>query len=85
VSDRLAQALAELVEALRAELESATPAPRADAPDQLLSVPEAAAALGIGRTALYTEIQAGRCRSIKVGRRRLVPASAVRAYVEAQA
>ena len=85
MTDRLALALAELVEALRAELEPASPASGQGAPERLLSVPEAAEALGIGRTALYAEIQAGRCRSVKVGRRRLVPASALRAYSEGQA
>jgi len=46
-------------------------------PDRLMSIEQAARALGIGRTALYSEIGAGRIRSIKVGRRRLVPSSAI--------
>lgn len=79
MSDRLTVALAELVEALRAEL-AADLARDAGAPERLLSVAEAARALGIGRTALYAELQAGRCRSVKVGRRRLVPSSALAAY-----
>lgn len=79
MSDRLAVAVAELVEALRAEL-AADLARDAAAPERLLSVDEAASLLGIGRTALYGELMAGRCRSVKVGRRRLVPSSALAAY-----
>jgi excisionase family DNA binding protein len=54
----------------------------ADAPDRLYGIPEAAAALGIGRSAVYDELAAGRLRSLKVGRRRLIPAGAVREYIE---
>ena len=45
------------------------------------SVDEAAAMLGIGRSALYAELQAGRLRSVKVGRRRLVPSGAIAARI----
>lgn len=65
-----------LLEAARAEL-----AP-ADGADRLLSVDEAAARWGIGRTRLYAELAAGRVRSLKVGRRRLIPSSALPQYVE---
>ncbi|MEK6720536.1 MAG: excisionase family DNA-binding protein [Chloroflexota bacterium] len=84
MSDRLAAALAELVDALRADV-IAELAPIAKAPDRLLSVDEAANALGIGRTAVYGEIQADRLRSIKVGRRRLVPATAIATYIGGRA
>jgi len=50
-------------------------------PDRLLSVDEAARHLGIGRSALYNELAAGRLRSLKVGRRRLVPSGALAEYV----
>ncbi len=46
-------------------------------PDRLLSVDEAARALGVGRSALYGELAAGRLRSLKVGRRRLIPSGAI--------
>ena len=59
--------------------------PVANAPGRLLSIDEAAAALGLGRTALYPELMSGRLRSFKVGRRRLIPASAIDAYIEARA
>jgi excisionase family DNA binding protein len=80
MSDRLAVAVAELVAALRDEL-AADLARDAGTPERLLSIPAAAAALSIGRTAVYSEIQSGRLRSLKVGRRRLVPASALAAYI----
>jgi excisionase family DNA binding protein len=83
MTDRLALALTELVEALREEVRTeAAVVPQA--PDQLLSVHETADALGIGRSATYGEIAAGRLASLTIGRRRLVPSSAVREYVEAR-
>ncbi len=45
--------------------------------EQLLSIEQAAELTGVGRTTIYAAIGAGRLRSIKVGRRRLVPASAI--------
>ena len=76
LSDRLRAAVMELVEALRDEIAiEARPSERE--PDRLLSIEEAARALGIGRSALYSEISARRVRSVKVGRRRLVPSSAI--------
>ena len=77
MSDRLALALAELAAAIRAEVAAET---RPADVERLLSVDEAAGALGIGRTRLYGELEAGRLRSIHVGRRRLVPSSALAEY-----
>lgn len=80
---RLERAISELVEALREELsQEATAIPRA--PDRLLSVDEAATLLGQGRSRIYGEIQAGRLRSCKAGRRRLVPSSAISDYIAAR-
>jgi excisionase family DNA binding protein len=79
MSDRLALAVAELVDALREEIEPAEP--DRPLPDRLLSIPEAATLLGVGRTLAYDLIGRGDLRSVKVGRRRLVPAGAVRAYL----
>jgi excisionase family DNA binding protein len=81
VSDRLAAAVAALVDALREELAADARATGPGQPDRLLSVDEAAVWLGVGRSALYGELQAGRLRSVKVGRRRLVPSGAVAAYI----
>jgi excisionase family DNA binding protein len=76
MSDRLTTAVTELVAALRDEI-AIERRPSDREPDRLLSIEQAARALGIGRTALYSEIGAGRIRSVKVGRRRLVPSSAI--------
>jgi excisionase family DNA binding protein len=51
--------------------------PRQRTRNRLLSVEEAAEALGMARSTLYRELAAGRLPSVKTGRRRLVPASAV--------
>ena len=48
----------------------------------LLSVDEAARLLGIGRTVVYRLLSQGDLRSVKVGGRRLVPRSAVDAFVD---
>ena len=77
-------AVCELVAALLAVIR-AEAAPVPAAADRLLSIDEAATALGIGRTAFYHELANGRLRSFKVGRRRLIPASAIDAYIEALA
>jgi excisionase family DNA binding protein len=77
MNDRLTTALTELVAALRDEI-ATEHRPSDREPDRLLSIEQAAQALGVGRTALYSEIGAGRIRSVKVGRRRLVPSSAIR-------
>ena len=79
MSDRLTDAVAELVAALRDELAAERPSDAG--PGRLLGIDEAAALLGLGRSRLYNELQAGRLRSIKVGRRRLVPAAAISEFV----
>jgi len=75
---RLEAAVSELVEALREELAAGDP----PAHDRLLDVTEAAQLLGIGRTALYGELQAGRIESIVIGERsRRIPQSAIDRYI----
>ncbi len=78
-AERVRAAVEELVAALlavaRADLAQTA------APDRLLDVTAAARQLGIGRSALYGELAAGRLRSMKVGRRRLVPSGAIAEYV----
>lgn len=81
MTDRLAAALTELAEAIRCEIRAEL-AGESGQPEQLLSIPLAAKRLGVGRTAVYSEIQAGRLRSIRVGRRRLVPSSAIAERVQ---
>jgi excisionase family DNA binding protein len=51
--------------------------PRRRTRERLMSVDEAAEALGIARSTLYREFGAGRLSSVKIGGRRLVPASAI--------
>ena len=51
-------------------------------PDRLVPIPEAAAALGCSRSTLYALMAAGRVRSIHLGRRRLIPASALTEVAE---
>ncbi|MFH8793304.1 helix-turn-helix domain-containing protein [Streptomyces sp. NPDC017941] len=49
---------------------------------RLHSVEVAAELLGIGRTAAYDEIRLGRLRTVRRGRRRLVPSEWIDEYVE---
>ncbi|SED10557.1 DNA binding domain-containing protein, excisionase family [Streptomyces sp. 3213] len=49
---------------------------------RLHSVEAAAELLGIGRTATYDEIRLGRLRTVRRGRRRLVPTEWIDEYVE---
>ena len=48
----------------------------------LLKVEEVAEMLNLGRSKLYSYILSGELRSVKVGRRRLIPRDAVHEFVE---
>lgn len=48
----------------------------------LYSVEEAASVLSVGRTPLYALIDSGELERVKIGRRSLVPADSIAAYVE---
>ena len=74
MSDRIEAAIVEFVAALRAEVAAAQPS---KSPVELLPIAEATRRLGIGRSLLYDAIGRGEVRSVKVGRRRLVPADEV--------
>lgn len=50
---------------------------------RLYTVPQAAAALNIGRTVTYELIRTGRLRSVKIGNLRRVPAAALDEFVAA--
>jgi excisionase family DNA binding protein len=50
-------------------------------PPVLYGVDEAATALRLSRSLIYELIRSGRLRSVKQGRRRLVPVSALDEYV----
>ncbi len=76
---RIRRAVAQLGDALVAALEDARPG---DRPDELLDVPTAAARMSLGRTAVYGLLSRNELRSVKAGRRRLIPASAIREFTE---
>jgi excisionase family DNA binding protein len=48
---------------------------------ELLTVPEAAARLRVSKWMLYNLIRSRRLRSIKIGDRRLIPATAIRDFL----
>jgi|TARA_R100000501_G_scaffold14813_2_gene26874 excisionase family DNA binding protein len=48
----------------------------------LCSIPEAAQALGIGRSKTYQLLEAGKLEAIFIGRRRLVRVASVKAFAE---
>lgn len=50
-------------------------------PPRLLSLTQAKLELGIGRTLVYELIEAGKLRSVKLGRRRLIPREAIEEFV----
>ena len=47
----------------------------------LYPIPEAMTLLSLGRSVIYEEIRAGRLQTVTRGRRRLIPATAITAYV----
>lgn len=51
-------------------------------PKALYQIPEAMALLSMSRAVIYEQLRAGRLRSVKQGRRRLVPATAIIEYVQ---
>jgi excisionase family DNA binding protein len=55
---------------------------RPPVPAVLYRVDEAADALRLSRSVLYDLIRSGRLRTVKAGRRRLIPVSALTEYVE---
>ena len=70
-----------IIGAVRAEL--ARQVPSGPLPERLFSIDEAAAALHVARSTLYQLIGAGELGTIKVGRRRLVPASRIAGFTAA--
>ncbi|OEV31530.1 excisionase [Streptomyces nanshensis] len=47
----------------------------------LYRIPDAMRVLGMSRTVIYDLIRTGRLRTVKEGRTRLIPASAINEYV----
>lgn len=80
VSRRLETAILEFVEALREVVGTTVASP--DEPERLLDVDEARRMLGgIARSTLYQLIDRNEIRSLTIGRRRLIPSSAIAEYV----
>lgn len=52
-------------------------------PKRLVSVPEAADLLSIGKSAAWELVKSGDLASVKIGQRRLVPVAAIDSYIEA--
>ncbi|WP_018253053.1 helix-turn-helix domain-containing protein [Salinispora mooreana] len=48
----------------------------------LYRIPEAMSLLSLSRSVIYEQIRAGRLRTVQQGRTRLVPATAITAYVD---
>jgi excisionase family DNA binding protein len=48
----------------------------------LYKIPEAMQLLSMSRSVIYEQLRAGRLRSVKQGRARLVPAVAIQEYVQ---
>jgi excisionase family DNA binding protein len=72
------RAATELVAQVGRLVAEASPnASRAHIPRKAVSVDDAAAMLGVGRSTMYELLETGGVRSVKVGRRRLVPIAAL--------
>ncbi len=54
--------------------------PQLDEP-QLYKVPDAMRVLNLSRSVIFDLLRSGRLRSVKQGRTRLIPASAIRDYI----
>jgi len=50
-------------------------------PRALYRIPEAMQLLSLSRSVIYEQIRAGRLRTVRQGRTRLVPATAITAYI----
>jgi excisionase family DNA binding protein len=59
----------------------ATEAPTLPAGKALYRIPEAMRLLSLSRSVIYEQIRAGRLRTVRQGRTRLVPATAITDYV----
>lgn len=80
---QLATTLAQLAQTLaeQAERPEPEPEPQRQMPERvLLSVDEAAERLGIGRTLMFRLVRNGEIESVRIGRLRRVPVSAINEY-----
>lgn len=78
---QLAAGLAQLAERLATQRpDDPQPAPRPLPPRILLTVEEAGQRLGVGRTMAYSLVRSGALESVRIGRLRRVPVSAIDAF-----
>ncbi|MEU3272537.1 helix-turn-helix domain-containing protein [Saccharomonospora sp. NPDC006951] len=82
---QLASTLATLATAIADQQEAQPPAPTEPQPRQMparvmFTAEEAAEQLGIGRTMMYRLLRDGDIESVRIGRLRRVPASAIQDY-----
>lgn len=56
------------------------PTPPRGTPRVLLTVEQAAQAIGIGRTTMFALVKSGELKSVKVGRLRRIPLDEIHAY-----
>ena len=76
----IAELLGHLVDLLAEQPTTPTPEPRPLPPRLLLTVEEAAEQLGIGRTLAWRLVSDGELESVRIGRLRRVPRSAIEDY-----
>jgi excisionase family DNA binding protein len=62
-------------------VQSTTSAPSAGGAAQLYRVHEAMRMLSLSRSVIYEQLRSGRLRSVRQGRSRLIPATAISEYV----
>lgn len=74
--------LAEAIAALLAAAAVAPAAPESSAPETVLTVPETAERLKISRSLVYKAISDGTLRSVRIGKRRLIPVSEVQRLID---
>lgn len=60
------------------------PSPQRPRVKLLLTVPEAAQALGVGRSVIYDLLLCGSITSVKIGRARRIPVATLEAFIASQ-
>ncbi|OHU33373.1 DNA-binding protein [Mycobacteroides chelonae] len=78
MSDAIAAAIAALIAAVG----QTTTASGSEAPQEMLTVKEAAEYLRCSESLIYAQLKDGRMGGVKVGRRRLIPMSEIRRVTE---
>ncbi|MFT9573299.1 helix-turn-helix domain-containing protein [Mycobacteroides abscessus subsp. abscessus] len=75
------EVLAARIAALIAEAQASVPAPAEPSVPTLFTVPEAAKPLRCAQSTVWQLLRNGELRSVRVGRRRFVPADAITEYL----